>query len=76
MALVDLSQNGNTGDIITRYCMAGSDTSQVAITSTLFYCLHFADMLMLLQAEVRAALDVVEEIYVLVLPPRLYCESM
>ena len=40
----------------------GSDTSQVVITSTLFYCLHSADTLVLLQAEVRAALDDVEDI--------------
>ena len=35
----------------------GSDTSRVVITSTLFYCLHNPDTLILLQAEVRAALD-------------------
>ena len=40
----------------------GSDTSRVAVTSTLFYCLHNPDTLMLLQAEVRAAFDDVEEI--------------
>lgn len=40
----------------------GSDTSRVVITSTLFYCLHNPDTLKLLEAEVRAAFDNVEDV--------------
>ena len=40
----------------------GSDTSRVVITSTLFHCLHNPDTLRLLEAEVRAAFDDVEDV--------------
>ena len=43
-------------------CDKGSDTSRVAITSTLFYCLHNPDILHTPNAEILAAFAVVEEI--------------
>lgn len=43
---------------------SGSDTSRVAITSTLFYCLHYHQTLEQLQAEIRGAFDSVDEIHV------------
>ena len=42
----------------------GSDTSIVAITSTLFYCLHYQLTLKQLQAEPRSAFHSVDEIHV------------
>ena len=40
----------------------GSDTTRVAITSTIFYCLHNPDTLERLKAEIRGAFDDVEDI--------------
>lgn len=42
--------------------MAGSDTSRVAITSTMFYCLHNPQTLHRLQYEIRTAFKSVEDI--------------